>query len=69
MEHGEQTALMYASQNRHLEVVRLLCEAGADKDKADQDGHTSLILASQAGHLEMVRLLSEGGADKDKPNQ
>ena len=30
------TALIVASENGHLEVARLLCEAGADKDKASR---------------------------------
>ena len=60
------TALMLASENGNLEVVRLLCEAGADKDKADKDGFTALILASSRGHLDVARLLCEAGADKDK---
>jgi ankyrin repeat protein len=63
------TALMTASGSGHLEVVRLLCEAGADKDKADQNGETALILASRRGHLEVARLLCEAGADKDKVDQ
>ena len=43
------TALMLASANGHLEVARLLCEAGADKDKAMQDGATALIWRLQTG--------------------
>ena len=63
------TALMLASDNGHLEVVRLLCEAGADKDKAMHDGGTALIGASYNGHLDVARLLCEAGADKDKADQ
>ena len=63
------TALMAASQNGHLEVVQLLCEAGADKDKAGQDGATALMAVSQNGDFEMARLLCEAGADKDKAQQ
>ena len=63
------TALILASVGGYLEVARLLCEAGADKDKADADGDTALILASANGHLEVARLLCEAGADKDKANQ
>ena len=63
------TPLILASQAGHLEVVRLLCEAGADKDRADNSGDTVLMYASSSGHLEVVRLLCEAGADKDKANQ
>ena len=48
------TPLMPASARGHLDVVRLLCEARADKDKADQDGVTALIFASANGHLEVA---------------
>ena len=60
------TALMVASENGHLEVARLLCEAGADKDNASQDGATALIFASHNGHLEVARLLCEAGADQER---
>ena len=63
------TALMFASVEGHLEVARLLCEAGADKDKASEDGDTALMFASFKGHLEVARLLCEAGADKDKANE
>ena len=65
----EVTALMIATQEGHLEVARLLCEAGADKDKADQHGATALMQASLLAHVEVARLLCEAGADKDKADQ
>ena len=42
------TPLFIASQNGHLEVVRLLCDASANIDYAKG-------IASQSGHLEVVR--------------
>ena len=62
--HGA-TALILAAQSGHVEVVRLLLEAGADKDVADDDGATALMEAAYRGHVEVVRLLLEAGADKD----
>ena len=50
-------------------MARLLCEAGADKDKADHGGFTALMVASYYGHLHVARLLCEAGADKAKANQ
>ena len=47
-------------------MVRLLCEAGADKDKADEHGDKALMLASGIGQLEVAQLLCEAGADEDK---
>ena len=60
------TPLMRAAMGGHLEVVRLLCDAGAETDAANADGNTALKLASLLGHLEVARLLCEAGADKDK---
>ena len=51
-----------------MEVVGLLLEASADKDKAHQNGATPLIIASHQGHLDVVRLLLEANADNDKAN-
>ena len=59
------TALIYAPHSSHLEVVRLLLEAGADKDAAITNyGATALHVAAAEGHLEVVRLLLEAGADR-----
>ena len=48
-----------------MEVVRLLLEPNAGKEKADDDGRTPLFIASQIGHVEVARLLLEANADKD----
>ena len=52
-----------ASQEGHVDVVRVLVEHGADMNKARNDGATPLIVASRVGHLEVVRVLVEQGAD------
>ena len=60
------TALMWASGNGHLEIVRLLIERGGANVNAARttDGATALLWASQEGHLETVRCLVErGGAN------
>eukprot|EP00972_Heterocapsa_arctica_P013545 1997059-Heterocapsa_arctica.AAC.1 len=57
---------MLASHYGRVEVARLLCKAGANKDKAGRGDDTALMLASHLGHLEVVRMLCEAGADKDK---
>merc|ERR1712167_529619 len=53
-------------QEGHLGIVKYLCEAGADKDKAADDGATPLYISCEEGHLEIVKYLCEAGADKDK---
>ena len=54
-----------ASQEDHLEIVRLLIDAGADLDKADDFGRTQLLVASENGYLEVVELLIKAGAKLD----
>ena len=46
----------------HVEVVRLLVEAGADVNLADGQGVTPLAHAKQSGYDEMVAILREAGA-------
>ncbi|CAE7566545.1 mask, partial [Symbiodinium pilosum] len=48
-----------------LNIVRLLLEAGANKNATDPENRTALMLAAETGHLEITRLLLEAGADKD----
>jgi ankyrin repeat protein len=58
------TALMRASQNGHVEIVRLLLEKGAQIDTQSNTGFTALMAASFAsGTIECVRLLLEKGAN------
>ena len=64
------TGIHAAAGNGHLVVVRLLLEAGADKDSAKRNGTTALHLASghlvaRNDHLAIVQLLLEARADKD----
>ena len=60
-------ALALASQNGHLEIVRLLLDAGEDPNRFNPvGGHshsTPLHQAAGNGHLEVVKLLVERGAN------
>jgi ankyrin repeat protein len=60
------TPLHIACENGHIEVARLLVEAGADKDKVSTDGSTPLYVACEQGHIEVVQLLVEAGSDTEK---
>jgi uncharacterized protein len=52
------TALLHACWHRHIPVVRLLFERGADSHHRHTVwGETTLVGASFGGHLEIVRLL------------
>ena len=46
--------LMLASQSGHVEIVRLLLEAGSDRNLANSDGYTALMAACGNGHVEVV---------------
>ncbi len=47
------TPLCIAAEEGHMEVVNALIAAGADKDKADDDGTTPLFIAAEEGHVEV----------------
>lgn len=61
------TALLEAiilggGSSRHVEVVRLLVDAGADVNLADGKGVTPLVHTQQRGYQEMVQILLKAGA-------
>ena len=58
-----ETPLRAASRSGHVEVVRVLLDAGADIQARNSTGGTALHSASLAGHLEVVRELVRKGAD------
>ena len=63
---GSQTPLMYAVDEGHMEVVKLLISKGADVDMIGEyegdPGYTPLLVAS-FGEIEIVKLLIIKGAD------
>ena len=62
---GGHTALYLAAANGHLDVVQLLLEASADKDKATDLGEKALHVAVANSQLAVVQLLLQY-SDKDK---
>lgn len=63
---NHKTPLIKATENGHLEVVRVLLQKGADTAaKAGRyiDDGTALHVAARAGHVEIIKLLLEFGAD------
>ncbi|KAH8105924.1 ankyrin repeat-containing domain protein [Cristinia sonorae] len=55
------TALHVAALKGNEELVRMLCDFGADIDLADDEGNTALHYASAWGHIPIVQLLIERG--------
>ena len=47
---------------RHVEIVKLLVDAGADVNLADGDGVTPLAHARQRGYTEIAAILEAAGA-------
>merc|ERR1712100_873013 len=57
------TALMIASGEGHLNIVKYLVEKGADVHACNNSNLTALMIASGEGYLEVVKYLVEKGAD------
>jgi ankyrin repeat protein len=55
-----------AAAGQHLEVAKLLLEAGAEVDAVQEGGFTPLMSAAQNGQVEMMSLLLDHGADRTK---
>lgn len=72
-----ETALIVAARNGQADVVRLLVDAGADKERTDKNNFyeqndyfptnhaTALIYAASEGHTDVVKILLDAGADKN----
>jgi ankyrin repeat protein len=56
------TALMIAALEGHLEVARLLIEAGADLGLVDEGNSTALTLARSYNNLDVAAFLESAGA-------
>ena len=60
-----QTPLFIAARRGHAEVVELLLQARADKERARNDGTTPLSIAAQAasrnGYQRILQLLVDAG--------
>ncbi|KAJ7765007.1 ankyrin repeat-containing domain protein [Mycena maculata] len=65
--HGK-TALHIAALKGHEELVRMLCDFGADVDLSDNKGNTPLHYASSWGHIPIVQLLIERGCQYTAKN-
>ena len=55
--------LLWASENGHVEVIKVLLENNANIEATDNSERTSLILATLYGHIKTVKLLLDAGAN------
>ena len=62
-------ALFQAASRGHLEVCRLLLDAGADLEAVDDAGLRPLHSAAEAGHVQLVRLLLDAGAELEAEDE
>jgi uncharacterized protein len=63
------SALHWAAQNGHLEVVEALLGAGSEVERTTRlGGYTPLLLASARGHAGVVERLIRSGADPNRAN-
>ncbi|XP_066992541.2 ankyrin repeat, PH and SEC7 domain containing protein secG isoform X2 [Anabrus simplex] len=60
--------LHYAVMHRHIEMARLLIQAGSIVNLRDDNGDTPLIVAARTGVCELAKLLLENGASVNYPN-
>ena len=56
---GGATPAFVAAQEGHADCLRLLLEAGCDKEKACEDGATPALVAAQEGQVDCLLLLEE----------
>ena len=70
LSHDKETAIIKASENGRLTVVRFLLKNGAnpnDHDKTDVM-QSPIILASHEGHTKVIKLLLDAGANINYQN-
>ena len=57
--------LLFAVRAGHVEMARLLLDAGASPEETLQDGTSGLVLATKNGHYALGTMLLDAGADPD----
>ena len=60
--HKGCTALHWAADNNHTDVLQVLIDAGADIEARDNTGYSPLLIACRSGSLDTVKLLVRAGA-------
>lgn len=62
-DYSQETPLMYAAQQGHLDVVKILLANGASPDLEPINSEGALIRATTMGHLDVVEELIRNGAN------
>lgn len=63
------TALYYACEFGHTEIIKNLLRVGADPNAKSENGNTPLIIAAQGGYVDIVKMLLAEGADVNATNR
>ena len=63
-QEDDDTALMKAAGNGHIDVVKFLCENGVDLCIRNQQKQTAMYFAAAGGYLEIVKYLHAQGRAK-----
>jgi ankyrin repeat protein len=61
--------LTWAAHNGHLQVVKLVLDAGAKVGSADEEGHTPLSCAARNGYLDVVKWLLQASYGVDSGDE
>src|SRR5437660_709178 len=64
---GGQSALMWATSERHTAVVEELLRRGVDVQAGSKTGFTALMFAAQQGDVDIARILIRAGAKPNDP--
>lgn len=60
---GGFSPLLFAARNGHVDVARVLLDAGADIEGVAGNQASPLVVATHSGHTQLAQLLLERGAD------
>ncbi len=61
------TPLMFAAQEGHSRIVRMLLDQGADPDLEDNNRYTAMNFSYESGHSSITRMLQDAGATNTLP--
>lgn len=66
---NKKTALHFAAEKGHVDIVRFLLDSGAEVNATTAGGNTALVFAAQNGHNDVGKLLLQKGAKVDIRNK